>query len=91
MINRHFVKSAIPAVRFANPSLRISFEQVPTVKRRKHAGAGAAQKAAEAAPVSEEDEATAVWKQPPSLTVTFSESLVLFLERAVSLCLSVSS
>ncbi|TKA58574.1 hypothetical protein B0A53_00315 [Rhodotorula sp. CCFEE 5036] len=70
---RHFVKSAIPAVRFANPSLRISFEQVPTVKRRKHAGAGAAQKAAEAAPVSEEDEAAAVWKQPPGLTVTFTD------------------
>merc|ERR1712080_246193 len=69
---RHFVKSAIPAVRFANPSLRISFEQVPTVKRRKHAGAGG-QKAAEAAPVAEEDDAAAVWKQPPGLTVTFTD------------------
>ncbi|GAA5886432.1 hypothetical protein JCM3774_004037 [Rhodotorula dairenensis] len=77
---RHFVKEAIPAVRFANPSVRISFEQVPTApKRRKYRAGESGQKAGEGAaapsPESADEAATAeLWKQPPGMTVTFTDS-----------------
>ncbi|GAA5988239.1 hypothetical protein JCM10908_002126 [Rhodotorula pacifica] len=74
---RHFVKTAIPGLRFANPSLRISFEQVPIQRRRKHAPTSEAQEAAtasEAASGAEANDAAALWKQPPGLTVTFTDA-----------------
>lgn len=76
MASRHFVKSTIPAVRFANPSLRISFEQVPVVtkkKRRTPPSPAEVEGSAQATePTAEVATSEAAWTQPPGLTVTFS-------------------
>ncbi|POY71027.1 hypothetical protein BMF94_5953 [Rhodotorula taiwanensis] len=74
---RHFVKSTIPAVRFANPSLRISFEQVPVVtkkKRRTPPSPAEVEGSAQATePTAEVATSEAAWTQPPGLTVTFTD------------------
>ncbi|KAJ8293382.1 Protein CASP [Rhodotorula toruloides] len=57
---RHWVKQALPSLRYANPDVRFAMEDIPKVTQKEEA---------EMAP-----DAPRPWKQEPGLTVTFHEN-----------------